>query len=555
MLSKKNAVTFLVALSSFFSHTTADLDEYKNSDGKTIWDEAPDFKNDPIQPYPDLKGPNGEDLTIENLRGVHLFGWKGCSGDEGKWIKEAYNDFYKLAQQPELYNNIDWNDQVIKDFFGPNSNNYKIPDDTRAEIQQIYAAAQQVYNYPWTWQPPWLGWRQLWIEVRCSGNDGSGDPDDKCGDRAHQPPQCPPRDPRSPDDDEDQRLEAFSEPNLRYSRITFCSKFFDLPTLTEAMDRFKAKPRPDQDNLENWNNRARCFFHEVTHLDYFMNADDSNDDSKSPEVFDAQFKYKTSGQTYEVEAYGPFYAKMMRNYIPKQKKYIGYYTQRNGELHSIYPPNPNPGRITPIGPPKKSPSGDPLFVSDIGTDEAGDTADEALVGGNENTDHVPGFHIPGCGDKYEGAGSTDQPPEPPPEEPPEPTPEEPGRTVGSKKAKRSSVKVKRIVVLPPTPTGPSADAELTTWIQDGANSKQFGPLKIDCKKPQDEWQNFDPKDTGLKYWLSIKSGHACTLNTDDWNLDLVGLRYANIGDMAVSSDDRCFGAEKQGASCVIKLDP
>lgn len=177
----------------------------------------------------------------------------------------------------------------------------------------------------------WVTSTDIYVQVRCSGNDASGDPDDKCGDRANQPPQCPPRDPRAPDDDEDQRLEAFSEPNLRYSRITFCSKFFDLSTLTEAMDRFKNKPRTDQDNLENWNNRARVFFHEVTHLDYFMNANDSRDDSKSPEVFDAQFKYKTGGQTYEVEAYGPFFAKMMRNYIPKQKKYIGYYTQRNGE--------------------------------------------------------------------------------------------------------------------------------------------------------------------------------------------------------------------------------
>ncbi|KAL9124460.1 MAG: hypothetical protein Q9217_006212 [Psora testacea] len=323
-----------------------------------------------------------------------------------------------------------------------------------------------------------------------------------------------------------------------------------------------------------------------------MNAEDSKDDSKSPEVFDAQFKYRTGGQTYEVDAYGPFYAKMMRNYIPKQKKYIGYYTQRNGErqlageeLYCLkvkvttltklirYPPNPNPGSTRPIGPPRKSPSGDPLFASDIGTDEEGDTADEALVGGDENTDHVPGFHIPGCGDKYEGAGN--QPPAEP-TQPTQPPPEEPGRwhykygdaskgewamyiqpgrTVGRKKAKRSSAKVKRIGIPPPPPTGPSADAEFTTWIQDGANSKQFGPLKIDCKKPQDEWQGFDPKDTGLKYWLSIKSGHACTLNTDDWNLDWVGLKYAGIGDMAVANDDRCFGAEKQGASCVIKLDP
>ena len=86
------------------------------------------------------------------------------------------------------------------------------------------------------------------------------------------------------------------------------------------MNRFKNKPRADQDNLENWNNRARLFFHEVTHLDYFMNADDSRDDSKSPEVFDAGFNFKSGGKTYKAEAYGPLYAKMMRNYNPWQKK-------------------------------------------------------------------------------------------------------------------------------------------------------------------------------------------------------------------------------------------
>lgn len=112
MLLRKKTVTLSAAFPSFFSLAAADLNEYTNPDGRTIWDEAPNFKNNPIQPYPDLRGSNGEYLTIENLRGVHLFGWKGCSGEESKWIKEAYNDFYKLAKQPELYNNIDWNDRV-----------------------------------------------------------------------------------------------------------------------------------------------------------------------------------------------------------------------------------------------------------------------------------------------------------------------------------------------------------------------------------------------------------------------------------------------------------
>ena len=117
MLSKKNGLTFLAVLSSFFSAATTDLTGYTNPDGKTIWDEAPDFKNDEIQLFPDLKGPNGTDLTIENLRGVYLYGWKGCSREESRWVTNAYNDFCKLAQQQELYNNIDWSDQVNKTSF------------------------------------------------------------------------------------------------------------------------------------------------------------------------------------------------------------------------------------------------------------------------------------------------------------------------------------------------------------------------------------------------------------------------------------------------------
>ncbi|KAL9628590.1 MAG: hypothetical protein Q9164_007212, partial [Protoblastenia rupestris] len=288
MLSKTSAVTFPAIRPLFFSVATVDLKEYTNPDWKTVWDEAPYFSKDEIKSYPDLKGPNGEDLTIENLRGVHLFGWKGWSGEKGDTI----------------------------------------------------------------------------------GNDGKGDPDNKCGDKAYQPPQCSPRNPGTPVDDEDKRLEAYSEPNEKYSRITFCSKFFDLPTLTEAIDRTKKKSTIDHNNLEFWNNRARCFFHEVTHLDYFMNADDNNDNSKSPEVFDTQFKYKSD-------------------------------------------------KITPFGPPRKSLNGDPLFAEDTDPDAVGETADDSLIGGDENDDHAPGFHVPGSGNKYDTPkGTAKEPPNETPKEVP-----------------------------------------------------------------------------------------------------------------------------------------
>ena len=85
-----------------------------NADNGTasVWDNAPDFAKDQIQPYPSLKDANGANLTVDNIRGVHLYGWKGCDARESNAISEAYNDFYKLANQQEVYNKIDWDGQV-----------------------------------------------------------------------------------------------------------------------------------------------------------------------------------------------------------------------------------------------------------------------------------------------------------------------------------------------------------------------------------------------------------------------------------------------------------
>ena len=73
---------------------------------------SPDFANDQIQPYPSLKNPDGSNVTIENLRRTHLFGYKGCSNDDANAIGDAYIDFLKLANQLKVYNQIDWDDQM-----------------------------------------------------------------------------------------------------------------------------------------------------------------------------------------------------------------------------------------------------------------------------------------------------------------------------------------------------------------------------------------------------------------------------------------------------------
>jgi len=66
---------------------------------------APDFSKDPFPPYPSI-----DNITTKSIRGTRLYGWKGCAHEETQKIAEAYDDFYTLAQQPDVYNNIDWKD-------------------------------------------------------------------------------------------------------------------------------------------------------------------------------------------------------------------------------------------------------------------------------------------------------------------------------------------------------------------------------------------------------------------------------------------------------------
>ncbi|KAL8790632.1 MAG: hypothetical protein Q9213_000480 [Squamulea squamosa] len=373
------------------------------AEDRTIWDHAPDFSRDSIQPYPSLKNSDGSNITIENLRGARLFGWKGCSTDEANAIGVAYNDFYKLANQYGVYDKIDWNDQATIDFFGPNGQVYNIPESRREQIQQVFAALQQVYTHWWNFAPGPFWWIAIWIEVRCSGGDGTGDPENVCGDRDN-PAECPA--PGGAPIGGKRRLEAYSDPTERYSRITFCTEFFNLLSMGEAIKAAKKLPTYQQNNLEVWNNRARVFFHEVTHLDYFVNAP-----GKSPYISDTQFRYKDKGETFDVEGYGPYNAKILRNYIKKGR--VGYYTQRNADSYAWfalakyvqgqikkYPSGPNPGKIEPMRPPRDN-LGQPLAAEDTGSEVPGEGTD--LIEAEElgpDSQHAPGFSVPGCGDKF-----------------------------------------------------------------------------------------------------------------------------------------------------------
>ncbi|KAL9618556.1 MAG: hypothetical protein Q9160_006740 [Pyrenula sp. 1 TL-2023] len=240
------------------------------------------------------------------------------------------------------------------------------------------------------------------VNVRKIGGDGKGDPDNICGDKKDEPPKCPPGQP-SPPAGEEPAIEAYSDnaskgSGLWYSRITFCNRFFNkLPSLDDAIKNPKARPSKQQDVLEIWNNQARCFFHEITHLDYFMNVD-----QLSPPTDDLQIRYKAAGVADWYDAYGPYNIKVLRNY-----RGDGYYPQRNADTFAYfalakyvkkqigrYPNLPQVGSTKPLEAPKNR------FRQPI-TDSSADTGvGEDLLGTQDIApQHDPGFTVPTCGDR------------------------------------------------------------------------------------------------------------------------------------------------------------
>ncbi|KAH6857337.1 hypothetical protein BKA58DRAFT_444485 [Alternaria rosae] len=113
-----------------------------------------------------------------------------------------------------------------------------------------------------------------------------------------------------------------------YGQITFCNRFFnDLRTLDEAT-RYAKRYDERQENLESWDNRARCFFHEITHLGYFVNSGGSD---KSPNVEDLRIMFGPKTKQRNELTYGPYYAKISRNY-----RADGWYPGQNADTYAWY---------------------------------------------------------------------------------------------------------------------------------------------------------------------------------------------------------------------------
>ena len=205
---------------------------------------------------------------------------------------------------------------------------------------------------------------------------------------------------QTPNPGDKQTLQAFSDPNpdgSKYSRITFCNDFFQLHDLSVAVENGKKSGR--KTNLSIYDNTARVMFHEITHLDYFMNAPKT-----SPYVSDLEIEYRDKGQVGWHGAYGPFNARLLTKWQDTDPAYSGYFTQRNADNYAWfamakyvegqigeYPRQPKPGPRKVQSEPRDArthiePEGHQSV--DLGDDDSGDDDADILD-----------YPVPGCGDK------------------------------------------------------------------------------------------------------------------------------------------------------------
>jgi hypothetical protein len=179
-------------------------------------------------------------------------------------------------------------------------------------------------------------------------------------------------------------------------RLPFATgPFNELRTSDEATQYAKGSAELQED-LENWDNRARCFFHEITHLAYFVSKwisvrtakdntrslfflTDSGASGKTPNVNDLRITFGTKTKRRTEDIYGPYLAKILRNF-----RADGWYPGQNADIYTWftmamwarkeighYAGNPKSKGIKPVALPRRadgSSLNDPAGAADSSDD-------------------------------------------------------------------------------------------------------------------------------------------------------------------------------------------
>lgn len=206
--------------------------------------------------------------------------------------------------------NINWNEAAALEFLGPPGLN----KPQQAQIQAVLAnVATMIY--------PYLNPFQHALHVRCD------DPKKRCQNRESND-RCEP-DPPNEDEEPERLPNAYSDnidPNDGEPMINFCEGFMNLRSLADGYSYGSAWRIPEKYRIDNYNNRATTFIHEMLHLNL---AADSNHDTPNPQIYDLTVAVKAGSQddALNFPAYGGIATKMVARADPNP----GYYVQRNAE--------------------------------------------------------------------------------------------------------------------------------------------------------------------------------------------------------------------------------
>ncbi|KAK1489353.1 hypothetical protein CCUS01_03400 [Colletotrichum cuscutae] len=159
-------------------------------------------------------------------------------------IRNGWRDFNRLSLMDRLSSNIDWNSQGINEFFGQDDQKI-LSDDKKRQIQNIFYYTSQMWTHWWTdWGPPNYidSWQYLWIEVLCSLGDGSGDPENYCGDK------------ENPSEGGPAALITWKWDENRYTPALVCRKYTTLGKDLDDLIRYMNTEKTVEDrlNLANW---------------------------------------------------------------------------------------------------------------------------------------------------------------------------------------------------------------------------------------------------------------------------------------------------------------
>ncbi|KAM5462559.1 hypothetical protein MferCBS49748_006466 [Microsporum ferrugineum] len=223
-----------------------------------------------------------------NWLGTRIFGFENC-GINTQTIKYDYDDMHRIASTEGVYRNVAWGEAAAHEYFGPG---LVINSGIRRSIEVKY-------SYPSA---------QI---VRCD------DPKKLCAD---------PCDPERAS--KNVNAYAAQDDGKKYPQINFCPQYFELRSLGGAisfgLSQVYARQRFD---LDTYINRASVFYHEVSHLTYFINS--------PPYICDWEIYLEVKKDVYQWKpAYQARFTKILARAIEDHS--YGYYSGQSADNYANF---------------------------------------------------------------------------------------------------------------------------------------------------------------------------------------------------------------------------